>query len=121
MTLDPVREVIGAYPSKQDAEYALRALEMAGYHRNDIAIVDRASSQSDEFSDIDFTSLLDHHPAETASYFVILESSTNGISQARAFLQDPFAQQNNTDSQTQSVWEVSHINCIGGGGVGGSV
>jgi hypothetical protein len=118
MTSDLIREVIGAYPSRQDAEYALKALEMAGYQGNDIEIVDRASSQADEFADIDFTALLDHHPAETASYFIILESSSDQISQARALLQDPFAHQDAINTEAQPG-EASHINYISGGGVGG--
>jgi hypothetical protein len=121
MALDDARGVIGVFPNRKDAEFALRALvEIARLEKDKISVV---AWEVEMVTDPSLCEFFADNRVEEGDYLVIIEGSPTKISQARTFLEGSEAKKENifdTGHVTPKIGSgrrVLDISRLGGGGI----
>jgi hypothetical protein len=100
MALDEVRGVVGVFPNRKDAEFALRALvEIARLEKDKISVV---AWEAEMVTDASLCEFFADNRVEEGDYLVILEGSPTRISQAKTFLKG-------SEPKKENLFEKDHI------------
>jgi hypothetical protein len=100
MASDQVRGVVGIFPNRQEAEFALRALvEIARLEQDKISVV---AWQVEMVTDASICEFFADNRVEEGDYLVILEGSPTRISQAKTFLKAP-------ELKKENIFDKGHI------------
>ena len=100
MALDEVRGVVGVFPNRKDAEFALRALvEIDRLEKDKISVV---AWEAEMVTDASLCEFFANNRVEEGDYLVILEGSPTRISQAKTFLKG-------SEHKKENLFEKDHI------------
>lgn len=89
MASNNLENVVGAFSTRQEAEYACRALiQIAGIDRSKISVLPSNSTAANELENAE-------------SYLVMLEDSPSVVAQAKVFLQGPTSQEHDEDAEAK--------------------
>jgi len=121
MALDEVRGVVGVFPNRKDAEFALRALvEIARLEKDKISVV---AWEAEMVTDASLCEFFANNRVEEGDYLVILEGSPTRISQAKTFLKgsepkkENLFEKDHTSPKVGSGRRVLDMSRLGGGGI----
>jgi hypothetical protein len=121
MASDEVRGVVGVFPNRKDAEFALRALvEIARLERDKISVV---AWEAEMVTDASLCEFFADNRVEEGDYLVIIEGSPTRISQAKTFLKGSEPKKENIfetgyiSPKIGSGRQVLDISRLGGGGI----
>jgi len=100
MASNEVRGIVGVFPNRQEAEFALRALvEIARIERDKVFVV---AWEAEMVIDASMSEFFADNRVEEGDYLVIIEGSPTRISQARTFIKG-------SEPKKENIFDTGHI------------